>query len=128
MSFLIAGICLILAELMFGSFYLLFCGLGFLATGILSFFIDFSWYFGLILSAIFSIILIFALKKPFKKSQKNEIKDDFLNERGFGVIKNDMVYFKGTFWHFDEGLKSKLKDGDRVEILSTKDNFAVIKF
>lgn len=128
MIFLIVGICLMLAELMFGSFYLLFCGLGFLATGILSFFIDFNWYFGLTLSAFFSLVLIFILKKPFKKSQKNKINDDFLNECGFGVIKNDMVYFKGTFWHFDEGLKSKLNDGDRVEILSTKDNFAVIKF
>lgn len=120
------GFLLILAELMSGSLYLLFCGLGFLVAGGASFFTDMSWYIQLILAAFITLILTFTLKNPLKKTiNKNEIKDDFLNESGVGEVKENMVYYKGTLWHFDNSLN--LKNGDKVEILKTQGNKVILK-
>lgn len=123
------GFLFILSELMFGSFYLFFCGLGFIIVAISSFFIEFTWYFQLVFSVVISVALIFILKKPFKKTinLNSDVKDDFLNESGEGVVKEGMIYYKGTLWHFEDGLSVKYKDGDVVKISQTKANKAIIE-
>lgn len=120
------GVLLVVAELLVGSFFILFFGLGFLVVGILCFFVNFSWYVQILLASILSFIFLIVLKRPIKErfyASKNEVKDDFLNESGEGEIKEGMVYFKGTLWHYD----GNLKDGERVFVVGTKGNRVILK-
>ncbi len=124
--FLIIGVVLIIAELALFSFYLIFFGIGFLIIGIFSFFVFFGWNWQILTAFVIGLVLLILFRKKivnrfFKKSL---VKDDFLNESGFGIIKNGMVFYKGTFWKCD--IKD-LKDGQSVEILGIKDGKIVIK-
>ena len=114
---LAAGVGLIMLEFMLGSFFVLFFGLGFLAVGVLGFFVDI---------AIVSLVLLFALRKPLKakfNQHESEVKDDFLNESGEGEIREGMVYFKGTLWRYD----GNLADGSKVRVRATKGNKVVLE-
>ncbi|WP_169974064.1 MULTISPECIES: NfeD family protein [unclassified Campylobacter] len=120
------GVFLIVAELLIGSFFIMFFGLGFLIVGFFGFFIDMLWYHQILLAAIISVILLFTLKKPIKEkfySSKNEVKDDFLNESGIGEVKEGKIYFKGTLWNYD----GELKEGEKVQIIGTKGNKVILK-
>ncbi|QCD52919.1 putative slipin-associated protein (NfeD domain) [Campylobacter sp. RM16192] len=120
------GVFLIVAELLIGSFFIMFFGLGFLIVGIFGFFIEMLWYHQILLVAIISIILLFTLKKPIEEkfyNSKNEVKDDFLNESGIGEVKEGKVYFKGTLWNYD----GELKEGDKVQVIGTKVNKVILK-
>ena len=124
--FLIIGVVLIIAELALFSFYLIFFGIGFLIIGIFSFFVFFGWNWQILTAFVIGLVLLILFRKKivnrfFKKSL---VQDDFLNESGFGIIKNGMVFYKGTFWKCD--IKD-LKDGQSVEILGIKDGKIVIK-
>ncbi|QKG29009.1 NfeD family protein [Campylobacter sp. RM16187] len=120
------GVFLIVAELLIGSFFIMFFGLGFLIVGVFGFFIDMLWYHQILLAAIISVILLFTLKKPIKDkfyNSKNEVKDDFLNESGMGEVKEGKIYFKGTLWSYD----GELKDGEKVQVIGTKGNKVILK-
>ena len=123
---LAAGVALIALEFMLGSFFVLFFGLGFLAVGVLGFFIDIAWEYQILLIAIVSLVLLFALRKPLKakfNSHENELKDDFLNESGDGEIREGMVYYKGTLWRYD----GNLAEGTKVRVQGTKGNKVVLQ-
>ena len=123
---LAAGVALIALEFMLGSFFVLFFGLGFLAVGVLGFFIDIAWEYQILLIATTSLVLLFALRKPLKakfNSHENEVKDDFLNESGDGEIREGMVYYKGTLWRYD----GNLDEGTKVRVQGTKGNKVVLQ-
>ena len=123
---LAAGVGLVMLEFMLGSFFVLFFGLGFLAVGVLGFFIDIAWEYQILLIAIVSLVLLFALRKPLKakfNQHEGEVKDDFLNESGEGEIREGMVYFKGTLWKYD----GALKNGEKVQILGTRGDKVILK-
>ena len=123
---LAAGVALIALEFMLGSFFVLFFGLGFLAVGVLGFFIDIAWEYQILLIATTSLVLLFALRKPLKakfNSHENEVKDDFLNESGDGEIREGMVYYKGTLWRYD----GNLTEGTKVRVQGTKGNKVVLQ-
>lgn len=123
------GAILMLLELLFGSFYLLFFGFGFVLIGFIGFFVTISWYLQILLSCVVSLVLIFALKKPLKKSLKSTHKfnENFLNDSGVGEIREGMVYFKGTLWRLDKTYNDKFKDGDMVEIVGVRDGRIILK-
>ena len=123
---LAAGVGLVMLEFMLGSFFVLFFGLGFLAVGVLGFFVDIAWEYQILLIAIVSLVLLFALRKPLKakfNQHESEVKDDFLNESGEGEIREGMVYFKGTLWRYD----GDLAEGSKVRVLGTKGNKVVLE-
>jgi len=113
------------AELLFMNFVLLFFGFGFILVGFLNFIVPFSWEWQLLSAFVLSFILIFVFKKPLNRAfhrTSGEYKDNFLDESGFGEIKNGMVYFKGTFWQsdeIDELIKNGAKEGDKVKVLGS---------
>ncbi|CAD7287219.1 NfeD family protein [Campylobacter suis] len=112
----------------FGSFYLFFCGIGFFVTGVISvIFGDFAWYFGLLYSLTLAVVFAFLFRKRMLGliKPKESFEAEFLTQSGIGEVRENMVYFKGTFWHFDPNLD--LKNGDKVEILGTKGNEVIIK-
>lgn len=120
------GVFLIVAELLIGSFFIMFFGLGFLIVGVFGFFIEIFWYHQILFAAIISVVLLFTLKKPIKNrfyNSKNEVKDDFLNESGMGEVKEGKIYFKGTLWSYD----GELKDGEKVQVIGTKGNKVILK-
>lgn len=115
------GFVLAIIELLIGSFYVIFFALGFLFVGILSLFLSLNLVWQIILIALISLVSFMIFRKFFKKSKKEEnLKDNFLDESGEGVIQNGMIYYKGTLWQSNE--IEDLKDGDRVRITGVRAN------
>lgn len=147
------GLGFIVAEIFFGSFFLLFIGLGLCITAGIEAFVGFGNIIGGSVESVcawqavsicaFAFLTLILLRKPikswFKGSQVYE--DSLQNGGGIGEIQQGMVYFKGTLWAYEKaptldsnGLESStlesntpLKEGDRVQVLEIRDNKAIIK-
>lgn len=123
------GFGLIALEVLLGSFFVLWFGLGFLIVGLVHWVYPFSdglWQLisVAVISAILLILFYKRLKKFIKKSEK-EIKQDFLNEQGYGVYKEGMIDYKGTMWKFEPSLD--LNENERVRVLKTHKSTAFIE-
>lgn len=147
------GLGFIVAEIFFGSFFLLFIGLGLCITAGIEAFVGFGNIIGGSVESVymwqaasictFSFLCLIMLRKPikswFKGSQVYE--DSLQNGGGVGEIQQGMVYFKGTLWAYElekspesSEIDSKaaldsmaLRDGDKVEIVSIERGKAIIK-
>ena len=51
-------------------------------------------------------------------------KDDFLDESGQGVVKDGMIYFKGTMWRADT---SGLNEGQSVKVKGIQNGKIIIE-
>ncbi|CAM2793909.1 NfeD family protein [Helicobacter sp. MIT 03-1614] len=134
------GIAVIIAEIFFGSFFLLFVGIGFCITSAIEFFIGFH-HFGnafvwqAVSICLFSLLSLVALRKPIKSwFSHSQVYEDSLLEGGIGEIQQGMVYFKGTLWAYEQESKENsqqpsynLQEGDKVKVLEIKDNKAIIQ-
>ena len=126
------GIVLIALEAIIVSFVLIWFGLGFLITALISFIFDYSdgmWQLGTV--AIISLFFIVLLRKKvlekFLKSEE-DINDNFLDEKGIGQIKDSKVFYKGTYWEVEFAKDEfKLEENQKVDVLKTYKNLAVIK-
>ncbi|WP_317372151.1 hypothetical protein [Helicobacter canis] len=142
------GLGFIVAEIFFGSFFLLFIGLGLCITAGIEAFVGFGNIIGGSVESVyawqavsicaFAFLTLILLRKPikswFKGSQVYE--DSLQNGGGVGEIQQGMVYFKGTLWAYELDTESSsemdldsmaLRDGDKVEILSIERGKAIIK-
>lgn len=142
------GLGFIVAEIFFGSFFLLFIGLGLCITAGIEAFVGFGNIIGGSVESVyawqaasictFSFLCLIMLRKPikswFKGSQVYE--DSLQNGGGVGEIQQGMVYFKGTLWAYELDTESSsemdldsmaLRDGDKVEVLSIERGKATIK-
>ena len=120
------GALLCAAELMLFSFYLLFFGLAFIIVGAINFGFNFEWPYQILGVAALAIILLVLLKAPLKSkfmAKKESFNEEFLDEPGVGEIRENMVYFKGTLWKYDGGLKN----GEKVQVLGTKGDKVILK-
>ena len=120
------GALLCVAELMLFSFYLLFFGLAFIIVGAVNFGFNFEWPYQILGVAALAIILLVLLKAPLKSkfmAKKESFNEEFLDEPGVGEIRENMVYFKGTLWKYDGGLKN----GEKVQVLGTKGDKVILK-
>lgn len=126
------GIFLIAFEAIITSFVLIWFGLGFLLTAIISMFFPFSdgiWQIAI--ASIISLILLFLLKeKAINKflETKEKVSDNFFEGGGIGEIKNKKVFFKGTYWEIESTLDdSEFKDKEKVKVIKTQKNYAKIE-
>lgn len=126
------GVVLIGLEAIVASFILIWFGLGFILTAFISMFYDFSdglWQLGIV--AIISLLFILLLRKKVLEkflSSKEDITDNFLEEGGYGEIKNEKVFFKGTYWEIDASQdSSSFKEGEKVIVKKTFKNSATIE-
>lgn len=122
-AYLLLAVAFVLAiiELLIGSFYVIFFALAFLFVGILSLFLSLNLAWQVILIVLISLISFVVFKKFFKKNRKEEnLKDNFLDESGEGVVQNGMIYYKGTLWQSSE--IEGLKDGDKVRVTGVRAN------
>lgn len=125
------GVVLIGLEALISSFILIWFGLGFVITALISMVFPFSdgvWQ--LATASIISLIFIVLLRKKalekFLSSEEN-ITDNFLHEGGIGEIKNSKVFFKGTYWEIDSEINNNdFEEGEKVEVLETYRNSAKI--
>lgn len=139
------GLGCIVAEIFFGSFFLLFIGMGLCITAGIEAFIGFGgsvegvYVWQALSICLFSLLCLVVLRKPIKSWFKgSQVYEDSLQNGGVGEIQQGMVYFKGTLWAYQlESLESSdsksavdsmtLRDGDKVEILSIEKGKAIIK-
>ena len=120
------GALLCVAELMLFSFYLLFFGVAFIIVGAVNLGFNFEWSFQILAVLALAFILLALLKAPLKSkfmSRKESFNEEFLDEPGVGEIRENMVYFKGTLWKYDGGLKN----GEKVQVLGTKGDKVILK-
>ena len=120
------GALLCVAELMLFSFYLLFFGVAFIIVGAVNFGFGFEWSFQILAVLVLAFILLALLKAPLKSkfmAKKESFNEEFLDEAGVGEIRENMVYFKGTLWKYDGGLKN----GEKVQVLGTKGDKVILK-
>ena len=120
------GALLCVAELMLFSFYLLFFGIAFIIVGAVNFGFGFEWSFQILAVLVLAFILLALLKAPLKSkfmAKKESFNEEFLDEPGVGEIRENMVYFKGTLWKYDGGLKN----GEKVQVLGTKGDKVILK-
>ena len=120
------GALLCVAELMLFSFYLLFFGVAFIIVGAVNFGFNFEWSFQILAVLVLAFILLVLLKAPLKSkfmAKKESFNEEFLDEAGVGEIRENMVYFKGTLWKYDGGLKN----GEKVQVLGTKGDKVILK-
>lgn len=126
------GVALIALEAVIASFVLIWFGIGFVLTALLSYFLAFNdgiWQIAT--ASIISLILLLMLRKKalesFLKSKK-DISDNFFDEKGIGEIRNSKVFYKATYWDIDSKLDEKeFVDGEKVVVLKTHKNKATIE-
>lgn len=126
------GIGLIAMEAIVFSFYFFWFGLAFLIVGILSFFGVFSsGLLQLSSVAIVALLLLYLLKNKtvieFLKSKEKKNNDNFLNEEGIGIIKNNKVYYKATYWSIDPKSENDFIENEKVIVLSALKGIVKVK-
>lgn len=126
------GVVLVALEAVIASFILIWFGIGFILTALISIFYNYSdgvWQ--LATASIISLLLILILrKKALEKflASKEEITDNFLDEKGIGEIKNSKVFYKGTYWEINSELSDdEFSEGEKVLVTKTSKNFATIQ-
>jgi membrane protein implicated in regulation of membrane protease activity len=128
---LIAGICILTLELLSGSFYLLWYGIGLIISGSVGWAIDSdAWIAQSAIGLGIGLVLMIAFRKRLsdKIIMGRKIKDEFLLEEGEGVIKeNDLVEFRGTTWRYEKDKDEVFEINERVIVKPTSTNRVFVK-
>ncbi|MDD2896544.1 MAG: nodulation efficiency protein D [Aliarcobacter sp.] len=126
------GVALIAFEAVIASFVLIWFGLGFILTALISYVYIYSdglWQIAT--ASILSLILLLLFRKKALESflkSKRDISDNFLDEKGIGEIKNSKVLYKATYWDIDSAIDEKeFVEGEKVVVLKTFKNKATIE-
>lgn len=126
----IVGFILILLELATGSFYLLWYGIGLVLSGAT------GWGFGnenyliqtVIGLAIGAVLMFSFRKRVLNKISKNNHRDEFLLEKGKGVVlENSLVDFRGTTWRYENKTDDTFEIGEEVFVIPTTTNRVFIE-
>jgi len=126
------GLGLIAIEMLIFSFVFFWFGLAFIIVGVLTYFSVFSdglWQ--LSSTSVISIVLLLILRtkliKLFLKTKEKENNDNFLNERGIGIVKNGKVYYKATYWDINLSNKELFEENEKVIVLNASKSIATIE-
>ena len=112
-------------ELVFLDFSCFIIALALGISAICSLFIDLSITIWAVISALLAVIFFFTIRAPLKRFfMSKKSKDDFLDESGQGVVKDGMIYFKGTVWRADT---SDLSEGQSVKVKGIQNGKIIIE-
>ena len=112
-------------ELVFLDFSCFIIALALGISAICSLFIDLSITIWAVISALLAVIFFFTIRAPLKRFfMSKKSKDDFLDESGQGVVKDGMIYFKGTMWRADT---SDLSEGQSVKVKGIQNGKIIIE-
>lgn len=112
-------------ELAFLDFSCFIIALALGISGIFSLFIELSIAVWAVISAVLAVIFFFTIRRPlrcFFTTKKS--KDNFLDDSGEGVVKEGMIYFKGTLWRADV---SGLEEGQSVNVKGIQNGEIIIE-
>ena len=112
-------------ELAFLDFSCFIIALALGISAICSLFIELSITIWAVISALLAVIFFFTIRAPLKRFfMSKKSKDDFLDESGQGVVKDGMIYFKGTMWRADT---SSLSEGQSVKVKGIQNGKIIIE-
>ena len=112
-------------ELAFLDFSCFLIALALGISAICSLFINLSITIWAVISALLAVIFFFTIRAPLKRFfMSKKSKDDFLDESGQGVVKEGMIYFKGTLWGADT---SGLSEGQSVKVKGIQNGKIIIE-
>ena len=112
-------------ELAFLDFSCFIIALALGISAICSLFIELSITIWAVISALLAVIFFFTIRAPLKRFfMSKKSKDDFLDESGQGVVKEGMIYFKGTLWRADT---SGLNEGQSVKVKGIQSGKIIIE-
>ena len=112
-------------ELVFLDFSCFIIALALGISAICSLFIELSITIWAVISALLAVIFFFTIRVPLKRFfMSKKSKDDFLDESGQGVVKDGMIYFKGTLWRADT---SSLSEGQSVKVKGIQNGKIIIE-
>ena len=112
-------------ELVFLDFSCFLIALALGISAICSLFIELSITIWAVISALLAVIFFFTIRAPLKRFfMSKKSKDDFLDESGQGVVKEGMIYFKGTLWRADT---SSLSEGQSVKVKGIQNGKIIIE-
>ena len=112
-------------ELAFLDFSCFLIALALGISAICSLFIELSITIWAVISALLAVIFFFTIRAPLKRFfMSKKSKDDFLDESGQGVVKEGMIYFKGTLWRADT---SSLSEGQSVKVKGIQNGKIIIE-
>lgn len=112
-------------ELVFLDFSCFIIALALGISAICSLFIELSITIWAVISALLAVIFFFTIRAPLKRFfMSKKSKDDFLDESGQGVVKDGMIYFKGTMWRADT---SSLSEGQSVKVKGIQNGKIIIE-
>lgn len=112
-------------ELAFLDFSCFLIALALGISGICSLFIELSITIWAVISALLAVIFFFTIRAPLKRFfMSKKSKDDFLDEGGQGMVKDGMIYFKGTLWRADT---SSLSEGQSVKVKGIQNGKIIIE-
>ena len=112
-------------ELVFLDFSCFLIALALGISAICSLFIELSITIWAVISALLAVIFFFTIRAPLKRFfMSKKSKDDFLDESGQGVVKEGMIYFKGTLWRADT---SSLSEGQSVKVKGIQSGKIIIE-
>ena len=112
-------------ELVFLDFSCFIIALALGISAICSLFIELSITIWAVISALLAVIFFFTIRAPLKRFfMSKKSKDDFLDESGQGVVKEGMIYFKGTLWRADT---SSLSEGQSVKVKGIQNGKIIIE-
>ncbi|MDR1912210.1 MAG: hypothetical protein LBQ52_07700 [Helicobacteraceae bacterium] len=125
---LIAGAALIALELVTGSFYLLWYGIGLAISGAVGWAIGSeAWIWQSAIGLAIGFVLMLLLRKRIIFRRKNEQKDEFLLVEGEGTIKEGgLVEFRGTLWQYEADGSAEFAVGERVIVRPSAANRVAI--
>ncbi|MDR2034515.1 MAG: hypothetical protein LBP89_07790 [Helicobacteraceae bacterium] len=125
---LIAGAALIALELVTGSFYLLWYGIGLAISGAVGWAIgNEAWIWQSAIGLAIGFILMLSFRKRIIVKRKNEQKDEFLLVEGEGTIKEGgLVEFRGTLWQYKTDGDAEFAVGERVIVRPSAANRVAI--
>lgn len=112
-------------ELAFLDFSCFIIALALGISGIFSLFIELSIAVWAVISAVLAVIFFFTIRRPlrcFFTTKKSN--DNFLDDSGEGVVKEGMIYFKGTLWRADV---SGLEEGQSVNVKGIQNGEIIIE-
>ena len=112
-------------ELVFLDFSCFLIALALGISAICSLFIELSITIWAVISALLAVIFFFTIRAPLKRFfMSKKSKDDFLDESGQGVVKEGMIYFKGTTWRADT---SDLSERQSVKVKGIQNGKIIIE-
>ena len=129
MWILIAGVALLAIELLTGSLYFLWYGIGMVASGAVGWALgDEHWVWQGAIGLLIGLVLMIALRKRLMKPKGNERADEFLLQEWLGVVgENNQVEFRGTFWRYAGAQGESYTVGEEVLVTPTQNNTVTIR-